>query len=131
MKRAFGMVLAGLAGIVMGAGGMDALRAATAEAPAFLIGNIQAVNDPAIYRQYQQAVLATHEPFGGHFLVRGAHAVVLDTSAQPPGTIVVLAFPNMKALRGWWNSPAYAALRPLREKATRGQLYAVEGVAAP
>ncbi len=78
--------------------------------------------------QYQTQVGATQVPFGGRFLARGAKAVMLDNSAEPKGTIVIVAFPSMKNLRDWWSSPAYNAVRPIREANTVMQLYAVEGV---
>jgi uncharacterized protein (DUF1330 family) len=36
----------------------------------------------------------------------------------------------MRALQDWWNSPAYSAIRPLREKATIGRLFALQGLPA-
>ena len=128
MKSTFKLALVGFGGIVLGAGGMSALEAATATPQAYLVANIQEVKDPEAYKTYQSGVGPTQAPYGGHFLARGAKPVMLDSSPEPKGAIVIIAFPSMKNLRDWWNSPAYAAIRPIREKNAVGQLYAVEGL---
>ena len=46
----------------------------------------------------------------------------------PAGSLVVLAFNNMDDVKAWWNSPAYQAIIPLREKSTKTRAYAVQGV---
>jgi uncharacterized protein (DUF1330 family) len=40
---------------------------------------------------------------------------------------VVIRFPDMKAINGWYASPAYQSLIPLREKAAEIILLAYEG----
>jgi uncharacterized protein (DUF1330 family) len=123
-------VLAGLSGMALGAAGVGALHAQSAP-PAFLVANIQAVKDQATYDKYRAAVAATQVAYGGRFLARGAKAVMLDASPTPQGTIVIISFPNMKALQEWWKSPEYSAIRPLREIATVSTIYAVEGLPLP
>ena len=122
------MALAGLAGAVLGATGMNALQAQTIAPTAYLVANIQEVKDQAGYDKYRASVAATQAPYGGRFLARGAKAVGLDRSPLPTGTMVIISFPNMKNLRDWWNSPAYSQIRPLRENATVSTVYAVEGL---
>ena len=41
--------------------------------------------------------------------------------------VVVLEFPSMAQLRAFWDSPEYAPLRALRQSASEGDLWAVEG----
>src|SRR5207237_1981017 len=123
------IALAGLAGLVLGAAGMAALAAQTAAPMAYYVGNVQEVKDAEAYKAYTGKVADALTPFGGKFIVRGAEPVILDASRQPPGYIVIIQFPSMKNLRDWWNSPVYSSLRPIRERLTTGQNYAVEGVA--
>lgn len=120
---------AALAGIAIGAAGMAAIAAQTATPMAYYVGNVQEVKDAEAYKEYAGQVAGTIAPFGGTFIVRGAEPVILDASKKPPGYIVVIRFPNMKALHDWWDSPAYSSIRPIRERLTTGQNYAVEGVA--
>jgi uncharacterized protein (DUF1330 family) len=41
---------------------------------------------------------------------------------------VVIAFDSMEKARGWYGSPAYAAIRPIRQRAANSRLFIVEGV---
>ena len=131
MKTAIKMSLVGALGIVAGASAMQVLQAQTASAQAYLVGNIETITDEATFAQYRAAVGKTQAPYGGHALVRDATPVPVDASSLPQGKIVILQFPSMKALQDWWNSPAYAAVRPLLEKSSVGRLFAVEGLPSP
>ena len=122
---------AGLSGIALGAAGTAAFAVQTAGPPAYYVGNVQEVRDAEAYRAYAEKVPDTLMPFDGKFIVRGAEPVILDASRKPPGYIVVIQFPSMKNLRDWWNSPVYSSIRPIRERLTTGQNYAVEGVPLP
>jgi uncharacterized protein (DUF1330 family) len=122
------IALAGLLAIALGGAGMAVLAAQTPAPPAYYVGNVQEVKDAEAYKAYAGKVADTLTSFGGKFLVRGAEPVILDASRKPPGYIVVIQFPSMKNLREWWNSPVYSSIRPIRERLTIGQNYAVEGV---
>src|SRR5215467_6891785 len=128
MGTTWKIALAGISGIALGAAGMAAFAAQTSPAPAYYVGNVQEVKDAEAYKAYATKVPDTLTPFGGKFIVRGAEPVILDGSMKPPGYIVVIQFPSMKNLRDWWNSPVYSLLRPIRERLTTGQNYAVEGL---
>lgn len=127
MKQAFTVALAAIGGILAGAAGM-AIAGEGAPPKAYYVGNVQEVKDPIAYRDYAAKVQDTISPFGGRFIVRGADPVILDASRKPPGYIVVIEFPGMRELRAWWDSPTYSGIRPIRERLTTGQNYAVEGV---
>jgi uncharacterized protein (DUF1330 family) len=93
---------------------------------AYLYGNIE-VTDPALYEQYRAQVPALIAAHGGRYLVRGGAAQRLegDVAVQRQ---VILEFPTMAALKGFYESPEYARLIALRQRAARGSLVAVEGV---
>jgi uncharacterized protein (DUF1330 family) len=131
MKTATKMSLMGALGLACGALAMQVLQAQTVSPPAYLVANIESIHDEAGFAQYRAAVVKTQAAFGGHALVRYGVPVSVDSSTLPQGTIVILQFPSMKALQAWWNSPAYAAIRPLREKSSVARLFAVEGLPAP
>ena len=128
MRSRLQIALAGLSGVILGAAGMAAFAAGTSAPPAFYVGNVQEVKDAEAYKSYATKVPDTLTAFGGKFIVRGAEPVILDASKKPPGYIVVIQFPSMKNLRDWWNSPVYSSIRPIRERLTVGQNYAVEGL---
>ncbi|WP_329144231.1 DUF1330 domain-containing protein [Streptomyces sp. NBC_01456] len=76
---------------------------------------------------YIETIQATMDPFGGRFLVHGDEAVVKEGSW--PGTVVVIAFPDMAQARGWYDSPAYREILPLRTRHMAGDVVLVPGVA--
>jgi uncharacterized protein (DUF1330 family) len=126
--KSYCAVAFGVLGIFAGTAGTTLLQAATEEPAAYLVANIQSVKDQAQYDRYRGAVAGTQAPYGGRFLVRGAMPVMLGNSAVPQGTVVIIRFPSMKNLQDWWNSPAYSAIRPLRESGTVSRLFAAEGL---
>jgi uncharacterized protein (DUF1330 family) len=122
MFRKFSVAIALLA--IGGVGGA-VLHAQTAAAPAYLIAHVQ-VNDPDGWKQYIAALPATLSPYHVKTLSR-APAVALDSSTPPAGSTVILAFNSMDDLKAWWNSPAYQAIIPLREKSAKSIVYALPG----
>jgi uncharacterized protein (DUF1330 family) len=122
------MALTGAVGIALGAACMAALAATVAQPPAYYVGNVQEVKDAEAYKAYASKVADTFAPFGGKFIVRGAEPVIVDASKKPPGYIVIIQFPSMKNFHDWWDSREYSTIRPIRERLTTGQNYAVEGV---
>jgi uncharacterized protein (DUF1330 family) len=85
------------------------------------------VTDPARYEEYRKAVPAVIAAHGGRYLVRGGASQVLEGDVQPKRQ-VVLEFPDMAALKAFWDSPEYAPLKKLRQQASRGSIVAIEGV---
>lgn len=93
---------------------------------AYLHAHIQ-VNDPIAYEEYRRQVPAMIAAHGGRYLVRGGAAQVLEGQVELKRQ-VILEFPTMAALLGFYNSPEYAPLKALRMGAAEGSIVAVEGV---
>jgi uncharacterized protein (DUF1330 family) len=126
MKTSFAVALA------VGCGILAAAHQPEPEAaPAYLISNAETVTDTIMVRQYGMAVGKTIKDFDGIVLVRGVPPVVLDSSRAARGRFVVVQFPSMQRLKEWYNSPAYAAIRSLRERSTTGTFFALEGAPTP
>jgi uncharacterized protein (DUF1330 family) len=82
---------------------------------ACVIGHIT-VKDSDKWVEYRGKVPATLAPWGGEVVFRGTLSAVL--SGESPHTdVVVVRFADAKAALGWYGSPAYQALIPLREEA--------------
>ena len=79
------------------------------------IGHIT-VKDADKWAEYRRQVPATLEPWGAELLFRGCLAEVF-AGAHGHTDTVVIRFPSVAAMRGWFASPAYQALIPLRERA--------------
>jgi uncharacterized protein (DUF1330 family) len=46
----------------------------------------------------------------------------------PKGGIVMIAFDSVEKARAWYDSPAYAAIGPLRQSAAKSRIFIVEGL---
>ncbi len=118
-----------VAGLAIGAAGGAYLHAQTATPPAYLIAHVQ-VTDPDGWKQYVAALPATLEPYHVKTLAR-APAVAVDASTPPAGSTVIFAFNSMDDIKAFWNSPAYQAIIPLREKSAKTIVYALPGLPPP
>jgi uncharacterized protein (DUF1330 family) len=83
--------------------------------PAYVIGHIT-VKDPEKWAEYRNQVPATLAPWGAELLFRGKQVAVL-AGTHPHPDVVVIRFPHVAAVDGWFSSPAYQALIPLRQQA--------------
>jgi uncharacterized protein (DUF1330 family) len=92
---------------------------------AYAIAEIEVV-DPAAYEDYRKQVLAVITKYGGKFLVRGGK-VDPKEGGWTPKRIVVVEFPSLAQAQKWYDSPEYAPLVKLRQKASKGKLILVEG----
>jgi len=127
MKTNRTLVLAVLVGIAIGVAAAVAIHAQQVKAaPAYMIGEVD-VTDPATFQKYSEKVPGTLAAFNGHFLVRGGKTQALE--GDPPKRIVVIAFDSMKQAQAWDDSPAYDAIKPIRQSAAKSRLFIVEGVA--
>ena len=121
------MKLAAVAAISMAVGAVAGgyLQAQTAAPPAYLVAEVQ-VTDQDAFKQYLEALPATFAPYKVRTLARGV-PVAFDGTA-PAGSVAVFAFNSMDDLKAFWDSPAYRAIIPLREKSSKSRIYAVPGV---
>jgi uncharacterized protein (DUF1330 family) len=75
---------------------------------------------------YLERIDATLAPFDGRFIIHGGDPERLE--GGPPGTLIVIEFPDLAAASGWYQSPAYQAILPLRTANAEGQVFLIEGV---
>ncbi len=82
---------------------------------AYVIGHIN-VKDSAKWSEYRGKVPPTLAPWGGEVILRGKRIGVLSGEHNYTDTVVI-RFPDAGAVSGWYGSPAYQALIPIREQA--------------
>ena len=129
MKSNHKLFIAIVAGLFVGAAAQNAIRGQQAKTPpAYVISEVDAITDPTALKEYAAKAPETLAPFNGHFVVRGGKTESLDGGAPPKG-IVIFAFDSAEQAHAWYDSPAYAAIRPIRQAATKGRTFIVEGVA--
>ena len=126
MTSKYRLTLATLSGVALGAVGVAALHAQT-KPPAYYITQIALTGDAdAFVKNYASKVLATVEPFGGRFIVRGAKAIHLEGDPARSRNAVI-QFDNIEKAQAWYNSPAYQQLAPIRRSLAKTNSYLVEG----
>jgi uncharacterized protein (DUF1330 family) len=91
---------------------------------AYVIGHIT-VKKPELWDDYRRQVPATLAPWGASLVFRGHRLAVLGGTHPHPDTVVI-RFPDAQAAAGWFASPAYQALIPLRERAAEVVLVSYE-----
>ncbi len=85
----------------------------------YLIGNYKITN-PKGYQAYPAAVRPMILAHGGEILVAGPGSIPVEGHPEP--ITVVLKFPSMEALRGWYDSPEYQEIVHLRTDNSVGQV---------
>ena len=127
MRTNHKLALAVLAGVSIGVAGVKAIHAQQVKTPpAYVIAEVD-VTDPTTLQKYAEKVPETLAPFNSHYLVRGGKTQALEGEA--PKRIVVIAFDSAEKARGWYDSPAYEAIKPIRQSSAKSRIFIVEGVA--
>jgi uncharacterized protein (DUF1330 family) len=78
--------------------------------------------------EYLQSVDATLEPFEGRFVAHGGGAKNVEGSGVMDA--IVIEFPDREKLQGWWDSPEYRQILPLRNRNMVADIVFVDGVPA-
>ena len=93
---------------------------------AYAIAHLRDVDVNAEIVDYIKRIDETLIPFGGRFLIHGVTPEVIEEPWE--GDLVVIAFPDIGAARGWYASPGYQAILPLRTRNSRSAAIILDGV---
>jgi uncharacterized protein (DUF1330 family) len=94
--------------------------------PAYVISEVQ-VLDETQGQQYRELAAASIALHGGRYIVRGAEPEVPEGDWPAAMRVVVVEFPTMERLRGWYSSREYAEALAVRQTALTRRLLFVEG----
>jgi uncharacterized protein (DUF1330 family) len=102
---------------------------------AFLIVHRREITDAEKLKDYRKGVNSTIAKFGGKVVVRADGFDVLEGDWHAgrkrddalPERVTVVEFPDMKALKAWYQSDDYAGLRSIRQQSSISDVVAVEG----
>lgn len=86
------------------------------------------IHDAARYRTYMDRVRPALESAGGRYLVRGGEFTVYEGD-WTPSRLVLMEFPSQDAWESFYDGPAYAEIRTVREEVSSGRMVGVEGLA--
>jgi uncharacterized protein (DUF1330 family) len=126
MKSNHKLVLAVLAGVIIGVAGMAIHAQQTKTPPGYVVAEVD-VHDAATFAKYGAKVPDTLKPYNGHYLVRGGKIEGLEGTA-PKDRFVVIAFDSAEKARAWENSAEYEAIKPIRHSSATSRVFIVEGV---
>jgi len=94
---------------------------------AYFIVDQREITDPETMKTYAAGVGETVKNAGGKMIVRGGDFEVVEGDWQPR-RIVVLEFPDMAALKSWYDGPDYAELKKMRLASSRSNGVFVNGI---
>lgn len=95
--------------------------------PSYAIAHLHEVTMSPEIAEYLARIDPTLAPYRGRFLIHGAPAEAMEGTWD--ADVIVLEFPDRAAARGWYDSPAYRAILPLRLSHAKGVVFLVDGVA--
>lgn len=95
---------------------------------AYVIVEVE-VDDPVGYQEYRPLAATSVARHGGRYVARGGQTETFE--GEWSGRVVVLEFESFDAARAWYHSDEYQRALPLRLRASRGRMIAVEGSEAP
>jgi uncharacterized protein (DUF1330 family) len=125
MKTRFVVLVSVMAGVALGAAGVQALHA-QARPPAFVVGEIDVKNAELLDKEYVPSASKAVRDGGGKYLVVGGKSV--SFYGEPPKRIAIMAFDNLEKAEAAFKSPAYKQAKAVGDKYAVFRIYAVEGV---
>ena len=125
MKTRFVVLGSVMAGVALGAAGVQALHA-QAKPPAFVVGEIDVKNAELLDKEYVPNASKAVRDGGGKYLVVGGKSV--SFYGEPPKRIAIMAFESLEKAEAAFRSPAYTNAKLIGDKYAGFRIYVVEGL---
>ena len=124
MKTLYVVGISAIAGIAVGAFGLQALQA-QAKPKAYVVIETE-VLDEAAFKEFLPKVAEANKAAGGTFLARGGRLAAID--GAPPKRATIQVFDSFDQAKDYRNGPAWKAILDLQKKATKTRSHVVEGL---
>ena len=82
--------------------------------------------DEAGRKRYIEGLAGMIEKHGGHYIVASRDFRTVEGHWENP-LLVIIEFPSMEELRGWYDSPEYRPLRDLRLRSSKSNAVVTAG----
>jgi len=97
--------------------------------PAFVIvERVATTGDASIQEEYAKLAREILPKYGGRYLARSQRNTLLEGEGPIPCCIAILQFPNIDAVRRWYDSPENRSAAKIRQSGARFRIIAVEGL---
>lgn len=93
---------------------------------AYALAHVRSVEFCPDIVEYLEKIDATMYPFGGRFLFHGGKKEVVENTW--PGDVILIEFPDLAAVKGWWESEAYQEIKHLRTDHMEADIVLFEGL---
>jgi|SwirhirootsSR2_FD_contig_71_3443328_length_408_multi_2_in_0_out_0_1 uncharacterized protein (DUF1330 family) len=124
MKTLYVVGISAIAGVAIGAFGLQALHA-QAKPKAYVVIETE-VLDEAAFKEFLPKVAEANKAAGGSFIARGGRIAAID--GTPPKRATIQVFDSFDQAKDYRNGPAWKAIADLQKKATKTRAYVVEGL---
>jgi uncharacterized protein (DUF1330 family) len=100
--------------------------------PAFVIVERVATTGPeSIQQEYAKLAQEILPKYGARYLARSQSNRLLEGDGTVPCCMAILQFPDMDAVKRWYESPENQEAAKVRQSGAKFRLIAVEGLSAP
>lgn len=93
------------------------------ESPAYYVAEFQVHDRPAM-KPYSEQVESTFKPFSGRYIARGGKLLPLEGDVLKGG-VIIIQFDSLAQAQAWYDSPAYAKLKPIRHQAATSHVFII------
>ena len=94
--------------------------------PAYVIFDVVSVH-PEQMTGYREKAIASLTAFGGKIVAASNDVDVREVDWHPT-RVLIIEFPSMANAQGWYESPEYQEVLPIRLRANRDKMIIVPGV---
>lgn len=97
--------------------------------PAFIIVERTATTGPeAIQQEYAKLAREILPKYGARYLARSQENMLLEGDGAMPCCMAILQFPNMDAVRRWYDSPENQEASKVRQSGAKFRIIAIQGL---
>jgi uncharacterized protein (DUF1330 family) len=99
------------------------------KAPAFVIvERIETTGPESIQQEYAKLAREILPKYGARYLARSQSNVLLEGNGAVPCCMAILEFPDMDAVKRWYNSPENQSASKVRQGGAKFRLVGVQGL---
>jgi uncharacterized protein (DUF1330 family) len=99
------------------------------ERPAFVIVERTVTTGPeAIQQEYAKLAGEILPKYGARYLARSQENTLIEGDGVAPCCMAILQFPNMDAVKSWYDSPENQEASKVRQRGARFRIIAIQGL---